>query len=184
MEASQRNVNSQPPVLKALAQLLSQIWVYILVGFGLALALLLLFAELAKDVFANEFSNFDNNFELWMHSQANPWLDGIFNFFTAIGGLVCIPILTALTFGWLIWQRKFYWGWLIVIGVAVGIAVNGILKSFFHRPRPELWLIRDQLTSDSFQADTPPLRFVTSVSWPGWVFALSNVHWFERAGHC
>jgi len=150
MEASERNINSQPPLLKALAQLLHEIGVYILVGFGLALALLLLFAQLAEDVFANEFSNFDNNFELWLHSQSNPVLDGIFNSFTSIGGLVIIPILTALTFGWLLWQRKFYWAWLVVIGVAGGIIINGLLKAFFHRPRPELWIIRDQLTSDSF----------------------------------
>jgi membrane-associated phospholipid phosphatase len=123
----------------ALLALLRQVGVYIVVGLGGALVLLYLFSELTEDLLRNEFSNLDNNFELWIHSFANPALDLFFNFFTTIGGFTGIAILTVLSFGFLLWRRHFFSGIMLLLAVGGGVIINLVLKELFRRPRPELW---------------------------------------------
>lgn len=96
-------------------------------------------------------------------------LETIFNFFTTIGGLVSIPILTVLTFDWIIWQKRYYWVWLLVIGVAVGIGINLLLKAFYHRPRPELWVIRHLLDTTSLPSGhaTASFCYFSILAWFG-----------------
>jgi undecaprenyl-diphosphatase len=122
-----------------LLNLLRQIGLYIIVGLGGALLLLYLFAELTEDLLANEFKTIDNNFELWVHSFANPGLDLFFNFFTTIGGVPGITILTAASFVFLLWKRHFYSAIILLLAVGGGLLINLVLKELFKRPRPALW---------------------------------------------
>ncbi len=158
-----------PYLIKVLFHLLQQIGFIVIGGFIAAVGLLFLFAELTEDIFSSQFSTLDNNFELWLHSQSNPFLDVVFNFFSTIGGLIAVPIMTAIVFGFLVWQRKFYWAWLTVIALAGGMAMNEVLKIVFQRPRPELWIIRHQLTSYSYPSGhaTASFCFFGLLAWIG-----------------
>ncbi len=125
--------------LEVLLVLLRQVGIYIIVGLGGALLLLYLFSELTEDLLRNEFSNFDNNFELWIHSFANPVFDTMFNFFTSVGGIPGICILTVISFAYLCWKRHFYSAIILVLAVGGGLLINVVLKELFRRPRPDLW---------------------------------------------
>ena len=122
-----------------LLTLLRQTGVYIVVGLGGALLLLYLFSELTEDLLRNEFSNLDNNFELWVHSFANPVLDFIFNVFTTIGGGWGMSILPGLAFLILAWKRHYFSAIMVILAVGGGLLINFVLKNLFQRPRPELW---------------------------------------------
>src|SRR5689334_12579488 len=89
----------------ALQVLLRDIGRVALLGLVAAVMLLLFFAWLAEEVFNKEFTSFDDNFELWVHSFANPVLTAIFTFFTTIGSIAGVLVMAALTFGLLVWRR-------------------------------------------------------------------------------
>ncbi len=122
-----------------LLALLRQTGVYIVVGLGGALLLLYLFAELTEDLFRNQFTSLDDNFELWVHSFANPGFDLIFNFFTTLGGGLGVPLLTGLPFLFLLWKRHFFSAIMLLLAVLGGLLINFVLKQLFQRPRPDLW---------------------------------------------
>ncbi len=157
----------------ALTNLIKQIGGFALAGLLGAIALLWLFAVLTEEVFDKEFSNFDNNFELGVHRLANPTLDFIFNFFTTIGGIAGIVILTVLTFGLLAVQKHFRSAWVLAIVVGGGVLINQVLKLLFHRPRPELWdIVSPRPNTFSFPSGhaTASLCYFGCLIWLGWRF--------------
>lgn len=133
------NTTNRNSFWSVLVALLRQVGIYIIVGLGGALLLLYLFSELTEDLLRNEFSTIDNNFELWIHSLANPALDLFFYCFTTLGGFAGISIMTVVSFGFLFWKRHFYSAILLLLAVGGGLLINQVLKELFRRPRPELW---------------------------------------------
>lgn len=133
------NSASKNSFFEVLLTLLRQVGIYIIVGLGGALLLLYLFSELTEDLLRNEFTNFDNNFELWVHGFANPVFDLVFNFFTTLGGVLGISILTVISFAVLCWKRHFYSAIILILAIGGGLLINVVLKELFRRPRPDLW---------------------------------------------
>lgn len=125
--------------IQVLLSLLRQAGIYIIVGLGGALLLLFLFAELTEDLLRNEFSHFDDNFELWVHSFANPVFDLIFNFFTTLGSAWGVTLITAIPFLLLVWRKHYFSASILLLSVLGGLLINFVLKELFQRPRPDLW---------------------------------------------
>lgn len=123
-------------------------------GLVVAIALLVILAELTEDVFRNEFSNFDQTVELNVHSWATPWLDGFFTFCSFVGGIVGIIVITTLTFGLLIWRKYYIEAISLLLAVGGGTIINLTLKQLFQRPRPEFWTSNfERPTSFSFPSN-------------------------------
>lgn len=174
---------SKSPITTALSRLLHEIGLLVIGGFVATLVLIVLFAELTEGVFSNETIKMDDNFELWVHSWANPALNVFFQIFTDIGGFVGVPILAAVTFGLFLWRRKFYFAWLLVLGVGGGMLLNQVLKAIFHRTRPDLWhLTVHEPTSYSFPSGhaTASICYFGLLAWFGfnwWKRPLARTGW-------
>ncbi len=167
------NSKSKPPLWSALANILRNNSIFAIAGLVGALVSLFLFAKLTEDVFTNEITQADNNFELWVHSFANPFLDAVFYFFTTIGSITGILILTVLTFGLLVWTKHLHSAWLLVLSVGGGLVINQVLKYSFQRERPQLWLTSDNRPSTfSFTSghSTLSLCYFGFLIWLGFKF--------------
>jgi undecaprenyl-diphosphatase len=171
------------PLLASLVRLLREAGWYILAGLAGSILLLYLFADLTEDVFTNEFTKFDDNFELWVHSFSSSGLTIFFEFFTTIGSIAGISILTVITFGLLWWRHHLRSAWLLALAVGGGILINQVLKQLFHRPRPELWDITgSRLTTFSFPSGhaTVSLCYFGVLAWLG--FRLLKPRWARWLG--
>jgi membrane-associated phospholipid phosphatase len=112
---------------------------YIAGGLVVALGLLWLFFLLSRAIFSNTFSALDNGLLMNLHQYENPVLDAIFWFFTTVGGIAGILIMTALVFAFLIWRKHYHAPWILALAVGGGVLINQGLKFFYERPRPDLW---------------------------------------------
>lgn len=136
-----KQAQNKPPLLAALVRLVRETGWYILGGLAGSILLLYLFAALAEDIFSHEFTSFDDNFELWVHSFNSPALTIFFQLFTTIGSIAGVCVLTVITFGLLWWRKHLRSAWLVALAVGGGILINQVLKQLFQRPRPELWAV-------------------------------------------
>lgn len=176
MNTSTNHTPSIRKIWAALVKLLQEIGLFAVVGFAGAIFLLWFFAQLASEVFENDFSKLDSNILLALHRAASPALDLIFGFFTNIGSIAGVLILTAVTFGILLWTKHLASGWLIIIVVGGGVILNQVLKFFFQRPRPELWAITGvRPTTFSFPSGhaTASLCYFGVLIWLGFRFLKS-----------
>ncbi|MBN9387513.1 MAG: phosphatase PAP2 family protein [Chloroflexi bacterium] len=115
-----------------------------------AILLIFLFGFLADAVFDKELTNLDHNIALWAYSLASPPLSAFLTIITDVGSPLGTAILTALTFGWLVWRKNYNLAWLVVILVGGNAILNEILKFIFRRARPELLPGGQHLSSYSF----------------------------------
>ena len=107
----------------------------LLLGFGVALASLYAFAELADEVMEAETLQVDNAVLAALRLAQSPFLDRAAWFASALGAEVVAVLLVVLilAFGW---QRR--WGAVVSLVVTVVGAqlLNNVLKDWFHRTRP------------------------------------------------
>ncbi len=158
---------------EALRGVIRQMGLFALLGLSGAVILAKLFEELAEGIFRKESESLDNRFGLWVHSFASPLLDKVFKFFSALGGVGGIIILTALSFGALIRRNHPNAAWLVVLANGGGILLNQVLKIIFRRSRPRLWISTNRrLRSFSFPSGhaTISMCFCVSLSWVGYKF--------------
>ncbi len=160
-------------VTRSFWQTLNQMASFALVGFVVALLLVILFAVLAGVVFSHLTTGMDDSFSLWIHSFANPGLDFIFNFFTTIGSIGTVIGLAVVIFGLLIWRKHHHAAWLVLLAVGGGAGLDQVLKFIFHRARPDLWQsAAPHLTTYSFPSghSTVTLCLCGFLSWLGYKF--------------
>jgi membrane-associated phospholipid phosphatase len=96
-------------------------------------------AWLCTEVWEKETFNFDRAFLLWLHQFANPQLDRLFLFFTALGDPPTVVTIFMMTIVWLLMKRHYQDGMRFAIVCAGGVVINQEMKLFFAKPRPELW---------------------------------------------
>ena len=178
-----KQAKNKSSLLAALVRLIRETGWYILGGLAGSILLLYLFADLAEDVFNHEFTSFDNNFELWVHSFSSSGLNIFFQFFTTIGGIAGICVLTVITFGLLWWRHHLRLAWLLALAVGGGILINQVLKQLFQRSRPELWAVTGfRPTTFSFPSGhaTASLCYFGVLAWLG--FRLIKSGWVRWLG--
>jgi membrane-associated phospholipid phosphatase len=102
-------------------------------GFGLGLAALLVFADLANDVAEQSTTAFDLLVLQTLRRQATPTLDAVASALSWLGaeGLAVVVVLTVLL---LAWQRRLG-GIVALLLIVLGAqALNSVLKTLFKRP--------------------------------------------------
>jgi membrane-associated phospholipid phosphatase len=110
-------------------------------GFWLIIYLLILVvvAWLCTEVWEKEAFSFDRSFLLWLHQFANPQLDRIMLFFTALGDPPTVVTIFLIASVWLLLKRRYSDVIRFAIVCAGGVFINQGMKLFFAKPRPELW---------------------------------------------
>ncbi len=163
----------QTPVSQALVSVIRHVGLFALFGLTGAVFLAKLFEELAEGVFRNQSAEVDKRFGLWLHSLANPTLDKIFKFFTNIGGIFSVLLMTVTGFGWLVRRKHPHAAWILTLATGGGVVLNQTLKVFFRRPRPLLWVSQEaRPVTFSFPSGhaTVSLCFCGGLSWVGYKF--------------
>jgi membrane-associated phospholipid phosphatase len=136
------NLRHQHNLLNSLRQ--QGIW---LIGYLLILSIV---AWLCTEVWEKEAFSLDRSFLLWIHQFANPQLDGVMLFITALGDPPTVISIFITTMALLVMRRRSSDGIRFTIACAGGILLNQLMKLFFAKPRPELWTRLIAETSFSF----------------------------------
>jgi membrane-associated phospholipid phosphatase len=132
-------------------------------GYGLlemlvASALLFLFASLAEDVWFKEPFAWDAPIMLAIHSFSNPLLNKLMLLITQMGEIGAVLIAVILGIFFIIKHQKINLISLIVI-FGGAVVLNTLMKTFFSRPRPEVF---------------PPLTHALGFSFPSGHVAAST----------
>ena len=134
-----------------------------LIGLGLVLGLVLIFGEMAEEVWFREGFAWDAPIILAIHQLSNPILDAIMWLVTQTGeiGAVLVVLIAAI---WFVRHQRGVDGLAIVVSLCGAAALNAVLKLIFARPRPSLF---------------PPIVKVSGFSFPsGHVTAAVAVYGF------
>jgi PAP2 superfamily len=103
------------------------------------LVILSVVAWLCTEVWEKEAFSLDRSLLLWIHQFANPQLDRVMLFITALGDPGMVIIVFISTIAWLGMKRRYSDGIRFLIICAGGLLINQVMKLFFAKPRPELW---------------------------------------------
>jgi membrane-associated phospholipid phosphatase len=110
----------------------------VVVGFvGLAASLVVL-GSIAEGVRDQEVFALDTWATPFLHGIASPGLDAFMNGLTNIGSIYVVPILFVLVVGWLVWRRRYRAAGFITVASLGSLVLQGSMKLFFARPRPQL----------------------------------------------
>jgi undecaprenyl-diphosphatase len=112
--------------------------VAIVAGFAGLVACLLVFGTLAEDVRSNEVFALDTFVTPLIHGVASPTLDFVMNFATTLGSNLVIPPLFVAEIAILLWIRRPGAALFQAVVSGGALLLNGLMKVFFHRPRPIL----------------------------------------------
>jgi membrane-associated phospholipid phosphatase len=118
-----------------------------LIGYLLILSIV---AWLCTEVWEKEAFSLDRSLLLWIHQFANPQLDGVMLFITALGDPGMVITVFISTSAWLGMKRRYSDAIRFSIVCTGGILINQVMKLFFAKPRPELWTRLISETSFSF----------------------------------
>jgi undecaprenyl-diphosphatase len=124
--------------------------VFLVIGIVVAAVCTLLFGELAEHVMAGSTQAFDETVLRWIAPHRTPMLDGTMLEITALGTGTVVMMIVAVSglFLWLTQHR--YSAILLLASTAGGIALNGLLKIRFDRPRPHVISWGAHAVSSSF----------------------------------
>jgi|GEM_PF-870485 len=178
VDSSNPKLAHKESVGEALKGVIRHMGLFASIGLIGAVFLAKLFEELAEGIFRKESTDLDNRFGLWVHSFANPTLDKVFKFFTSIGSMASVIIMTVFSFGLLVRRNHPHAAWLIALSTGGGVLINQVLKFFFRRPRPALWSSHDpQPPTFSFPSGhaTVSFCFCGGLSWLGYKFIKSPI---------
>lgn len=112
--------------------------IFLVAGFGLLVACLFLFGTVAEGIRDNEVFLLDSVATPVLHNLASPGLDLVMNGATTIGSIFVIPVLFAVAIVVLCLKRRFGAALFLTIASGGALLLNGLMKLFFERPRPQL----------------------------------------------
>jgi undecaprenyl-diphosphatase len=110
----------------------------VVVGFVGLIASLVVLGSIAEAVRAQEVFALDTWATPFLHGIASPALDTVMNTLTDLGSILFIPPIFVIAVVWLLAKRRY--GAALFLGVASGgsLFLQGTMKIFFARPRPQL----------------------------------------------
>ena len=110
----------------------------LLLGLLVITACLVVFGTLAENVRAQEASTLDAVATPFLHALASPALDGLMKGATFAGSELTLLPVTFVVVAYLILRGHRREAAFVLIAIAGSVLVNGTMKLFFHRARPEL----------------------------------------------
>lgn len=114
-------------------------WPGLLAAFVLVLVPMLAFGEIGEEVLEKEPFPFEIPFMLWVHGHAGPVADGIATAFSIAGsGPAMIGAGAAIVLGLVRARPRL--GAFAAIALGGSALLNVLMKAFFGRPRPALWV--------------------------------------------
>lgn len=98
------------------------------------------FVDLAELVHSNstELHDIDARFHAWANDSRTPGATLFFTTMTIIGTPLPLGIVVAVVTGLLLHKQHWRWAAYLVFTCAVGSLLNLLLKTYFHRTRPDL----------------------------------------------
>jgi membrane-associated phospholipid phosphatase len=154
--------------------------VLLLLGLLGIVACLVVFGVLAEDVRAQEAIALDARATLFLHSLASPTLDAVMNTATFLGSeFTLVPVLV-LSVTFLVVRGHRREAAFVVVAIAGSVLVNGTMKVFFHRARPDVaWA--DVLPDFSFPSGHTMNSMVLYLSLALVVWRLNGPRWGSAA---
>ena len=110
----------------------------VVVGFVGLVASLLVLGFVAEGVRDQEVFALDTWATPFLHGISSPGLDAFMNGLTDIGSIYVVPILFVAVVGVLIWRRRYRAAAFIAVASLGSLVLQGAMKPFFARPRPQL----------------------------------------------
>lgn len=136
---------------------------------------LLLFLELAEDVFRDGGFPWDGSILAWYRAHRTPQLTALANDLAVLGGFAVLPLTTAVIAFLLARAGAKAHGWFLILALAGAALLNAVAKLVFQRARPDILeaLVRE-----------PGFSFPSghAMSNAAFGFALIVVFWRSRAG--
>lgn len=130
--------------------LIGAVGIFLVAGLIVAAIGTWIFVELGEHVRSGTTQAFDDSVIRWMGAHHTPTLDTIMLEITALGtGGVVIMIVAVAALFLVLTQHK-YSAILLLASTLGGIALNGVLKLGFNRPRPSIFLPEVHTVSSSF----------------------------------
>jgi membrane-associated phospholipid phosphatase len=114
------------------------------------LIILAIVAWLCTEAWEKEAISLDRFFLLWIHQFATPQLDRVMLFITSLGDPPAVISIFVITLVWLGLKQRYTDALRFTIVCIGGVLINQVMKLFFAKPRPELWLRLITETSFSF----------------------------------
>jgi len=115
------------------------------IGIIMASLGLLGFFKLTEEVIEGETLGFDQRVLLWFRNPADlsdpigpAWLEVVIRDITALGGLLVLGLLTVAACGYLWLSQRHKLAIFVALSIPAGSLLNGLLKGFFERPRPDI----------------------------------------------
>lgn len=109
---------------------------HLIVGFVFSLGCLLVFADIAEDVFENDFIvNVDLALANDLQGRATPQSTEIYRFISLFGSQI-VYLFSVVLGAYYLWRRRWLHLGIWIAAIAGGELLNSLLKAIFARPRP------------------------------------------------
>lgn len=114
----------------------------LIIGITAAALAILIFGKLAEDVMYHELTFLDTRVTKFVMEYSSQKMTLLMKFITTLGSVEILVPIALLTVFILYKQKKRYWDSLLVVtALSGGWLLDELLKSIFHRPRPEVAML-------------------------------------------
>lgn len=114
------------------------LWVHALLGVVLSVVLIGLFAEIADAIGDNGLLvTIDQLVTGWLQQHGTEWGEGVFYGVSLLGSVV-VSVVLAIAIVWYLVKKDRWRAGLVAVAGVGGTLLNMLLKSIFHRGRPEV----------------------------------------------
>jgi membrane-associated phospholipid phosphatase len=146
---------------------------YLIISIIVLLSAGTLFALIAENVVsAGAMTITDVNLAQWLHARSTPLLTQTMLVVTDLHDPLVLSPAAALIAVYLMWKKRWYAMWTVVLGIEGGMLLNLLAKQVFHRTRPSFDNPLLTLTTYSF----PSGHVVASTVFYGVLAALLISH--------
>jgi undecaprenyl-diphosphatase len=143
-------------------------------GLSLAAAGAFVFVATAQEVVQGGVLGFDRIVVGWI-PELPPWAVEVVRDLTALGGPGSLLLVVALVIAYLLISRRWRSALLVGITTATGLAVCGVVKGIYDRPRPDLAIAPYAGGSDSFPSGHALMATLVYLTLAGQIMRLLPV---------